>query len=281
MMHGTYRRQNYNQDYNTDYMTDAGRVITNNMAAIHQGDCFSSHMALDSLIYGVPYDVLIETPADKYMHIKFIDTFLANVGSAACLQIWEDIESYAGGWLVDIHNRRRPSVPATTLPPTTTLAPTTTKHPTTTSTTTTTTQHPRTTTTKGPTTTTEAPHIYSPYSDLDLRLTWSEEERFYYTAAEAALPVRVQDNPPTTNAIIREGGVAVLGPNAIEIDAYRYLGFLRVTADRWFDHEWIFRKDKLYLIRVWRIAPVPVTTTPVPVTTNAPTTTSSTTKQPI
>ena len=262
MMHGTYRRQNYNQDYNTDYMTDAGRVITNNMAAIHQGDCFSSHMALDSLIYGVPYDVLIETPADKYMHIKFIDTFLANVGSAACLQIWEDIESYAGGWLVDIHNRRRPSVPATTLPPTTTLAPTTTKHP-------------RTTTTKGPTTTTEAPHIYSPYSDLDLRLTWSEEERFYYTAAEAALPVRVQDNPPTTNAIIREGGVAVLGPNAIEIDAYRYLGFLRVTADRWFDHEWIFRKDKLYLIRVWRIAPVPVTTT------NAPTTTTSTTKQPI
>jgi hypothetical protein len=101
---------------------------------------------------------------------------------------------------------------------------------------------------------------------MDLRLTWSEELRFYYTQTEAAQLVRVQDHAPTTNAIIREGGVAVLGPNAIEIDAYRYQGFLRVTADRWFDHEWIFRKDKLYLIRVWRIAPVPVTTTPVPTT---------------
>lgn len=274
-LHGTLRQFNQNNDYNTDYVTDAGRVITNNMGAIHTGDCFSSHMSANPTP-GIPWDILIYTPQNRYMHIKFIDTFINGIARAACLQIWEDIDLYTGGWAVDIHNRRRPSLISTTTTtttkgPTTTHAPTTSTTTSTTTTTTTTTHEPRTTTTttKGPTTTTEAPHIYSPYDLLDLRLTWSEEERYIYNTTEAQQVIRNPYHTTSTNAIIREGGVAVLG-NAIEIDAYRYLGLLRITADRWMDHEWIFKKDKMYLIRIWDITGGAPTTTPTPTTTGMP-----------
>lgn len=264
MIHGTHRQFNQNIDYNTDYVTDAGRVITNNMGAIHTGDCFSSHMSINDIAYNAPWDILIQTPNNKYMHIKFIDTFINGINRAACLQIWEDIASYTGGWEVDIHNRRRPSLVSTT----TTVAPSTTTSTTSTSTTTTSTTS---TTTRGPTTTsttttTAMPHFYYPYDLFDLRLTWSEEERYIYNTTEAQQLIRDPYDPPTTNAIIKEGGLAILG-NAIEIDAYRFLGLLRVTADRWMDHEWIFKKDKKYLIRIWNITGLNGSTTATPTST--------------
>lgn len=256
--HGTYRPMNQNIDYSVDYPTDAGRVITNNMGAIHMGHTFSSHMATDELVYGTPWDVLIQTPADRYMHLKFINMRLR--AGEAWVQIWEDIESYTGGWIVDMHNRRRPSIISTS---TTTEAPTTTTTGTTTTGTTTT----GTTSTAVPTTTstTEAPHLYGIDSELDLRLTWTEKERFIWTGPEARI---LPTYPGTTDVIIKEGGVAVLG-SAIEIDAYGIYSLLRFTADDWMDHEWIFKKNKLYLIRFLRSAPVP-TTTEKPTTTEAP-----------
>lgn len=261
--HGTCRPMNQNVDYNTDYPTDSGRVVTNNMGAIHMGHCFSSHMAVDTLAYGTPWDVLIQTPADRYMHLKFINMRLAS--GSAWVQIWEDIESYTGGWIVDMHNRRRPSIISTT----TTAAPSTTTGTTTTGTTTTGTTTTGTTTTVIPTTTstTEVPHTYGIDSELDLRLTWAEKERFIWTGPEARV---LPTYPGTTNAIIREGGTAVLG-NAIEIDAYGIYSLLRFTPDDWMDHEWIFKKDKLYLIRFLRAAPVPTTST----TTQAPASTTT------
>lgn len=264
--HGTHRSMNQNEDYAVDYPTDAGRVITNNMGAIHRGHTFSSHMALEQLVYGTPWDVLIQTPADRYMHLKFIDMRVS--AGMACAEIWEDIESYTGGWVVDIHNRRRPSIISTT----TTVAPTTTTTtaaPTTTTTTaipgttTTTTAAPTTTTTTAVPTTTEAPRLYPCDSELDLRLTWAEKERFIYTPAEAGI---LPTYPGTSNVIVKEGGLAVLG-SAVEIDKYRFSAADRITADRWMDHEWIFKKSRLYLIRFYRISPVPTTTT---TTTGAP-----------
>lgn len=263
--HGTLRAMNQNIDYNTDYPTDAGRVITNNMGAIHMGHTFSSHMATDALVYGTPWDVLIQTPADRYMHLKFINAWLDE--GRGCIQIWEDIESYTGGWIVDMHNRRRPSIISTS----TTAAPTTTTGTTTTGTTTTGTTTTGTTTTGAPTTTstTEEPHLYGIDAEADLRLTWTDKERFIYTPTEAGI---LPTYPGTTNVIIREGGIAVLG-TAIELDAYRFTNVIRITADEWMDHEWIFKKDKLYLIRFWRVLPV-VTTTSTTGTTVAPTTTA-------
>ena len=263
--HGTLKPMNQNVDYNTDYVTDAGRVVTNNMGAIHNGHTFSSHMALDELVYGTPWDVLIQTPEERYMHIKFIDMWI-NTG-AIRVQIWEDIQSYTGGWVVDMHNRRRPSIISTS---TTTEEPTTTPVPTTTGTTTTATTVTTTTatTTTPVPTTTEAPHIPSILAEVDLRLTWAEKERFIYTVPEAGV---LPTYPGTTEAIIREGGIAVLG-TAIEIDAYSHLAGERITADRWMDHEWIFKRDKMYLIRIWRTSPVVTTTA----TTAAPTTSTTT-----
>ncbi len=253
--HGTLRAMNQNVDYNTDYVTDAGRVVTNNMGAIHQGHTFSAHMALDYLTYGTPWDVLIQTPEERYMHLKFIDTRIND--GAICLQIWEDIESYTGGWVVDMHNRRRPSIISTS----TTAAPSTTTATTTTGTTTTATTV--TTTTPVPTTT-EAPHTYPIDAELDLRLTWSMKERFIYDATEAAI---LPTYPGTTDTIIKEGGVGVLG-SAIDIDEYRFSASDRITADRWMDHEWIFKQNKLYLIRFWRIPSTGhITTTLAPTST--------------
>jgi len=257
MKHGTLRVMNENVDYNTDYATDAGRVVTNNMGAIHMGHTFSSHMALDTLIYGTPWDILIQTPADRYMHLKFVDLWISD--GSACAEIWEDITSYTGGLPVDMHNRRRPSIISTT----TTPAPTTTTNTTTTSTTTVTTTT-ATTTTAEPTTTV-APNEYPIDAEADCRLTWAEKERFIWTAAESAI---LPTYPGTTNVIIKEGGIAVLG-DAVRIDQYRFVEGNRLTADRWMDHEWIFKKDKLYLIRLWR-------TSPVPTTTAAPTTSTTT-----
>lgn len=263
MFHGTHRAMNQNIDYNTDYVTDAGRVVTNNMGAIHMGHTFSAHMSLDELIYGTPWDVLIQTPTDRYMHLKFIDAWLKD--GVVCIQIWEDIESYTGGWVVDMHNRRRPSIisTTTTAAPSTTTATTTTATTTTATTVTTTTA---TTTTPVPTTT-EAPHIYSCDAEIDLRLTWAEKERFIYDKTEASV---LPTYPGTTNAIIKEGGVAVLG-SAIDIDAYNHTSGERITADRWMDHEWIFKKNRLYLIRFMRMSPVPTTTTAIPTTTSTTT----------
>jgi len=265
--HGTYRLFNENVDYNTDYPTDAGRVITNNMGAIHMGHTFSAHMALDQLDYGTPWDILIRTPADRYMHLKFIDLWIIN--GLACAEIWEDIESYTGGLTVDMHNRRRPSIISTT----TTTGPTTTSTtpaPTTTTTVTTTTVTTTTvTTTTVEPTTTEAPNDFPINAEADCRLTWADKERFIWTAAESAI---LPTYPGTTNVIIKEGGVAVLG-GAIRIDQYRFNNLTRQTADRWMDHEWIFKKSTDYLIRLWRTSPVPTTTT---TTTLAPTTSTTT-----
>lgn len=261
--HGTFRPMNQNVDYSVDYPSDAGRVITNNMGAIHMGHTFSSHMAAETLAYGTPWDILIQTPTDRYMHLKFIDLWLST--GMGCAEIWEDIDSYTGGWVVDMHNRRRPSIisTSTTAAPTTTTG-TTTTGTTTTGTTTTGTTTTGTTTTAVPTTTstTEAPHEYPVGAEADLRLTWSEKERFIWTGPEARI---LPTYPGTTNVIIREGGIAVLG-NAIEIDEYRFSFADRITADRWMDHEWIFKKDKLYLIRIWRTSPI-VTTTESPTST--------------
>ncbi len=279
--HGTYRPMNQNVDYQVDYPTDAGRVTTNNMGAIHMGHTFSSHMAHDELTYGTPWDVLIETPADRYMHLKFIDLRL--LSGTGWVQIWEDIESYTGGWVVDMHNRRRPSIISTSTTSTTTEGPTTTsttEAPTTTTattttgttttststtTTSTTTAAPTTTTTEQPTTT-EEPNPAGIDAEADLRLTWADKERFIWTGPESRV---LPTYPGTTSVIIRTGGLAVLGPNAIEIDAYGISGADRVTADRWMDHEWIFKKDKLYLIRVWRATPVVTTTSTTNTTTTA------------
>ena len=251
--HGTLRPMNQNIDYNTDYATDAGRVVTNNMGAIHTGNTFSSHMALDELVYGTPWDVLIQTPAERYMHLKFIDMWLSS--GAVRVQIWEDIDSYSSGWVVDMYNRRRPSIISTS---------TTTEAPTTTVTTTTATTTTATTTTAEPTTTVE-PHVPSILAEVDLRLTWAEKERFIYTAAEAGI---LPTYPGTTEVIIKEGGAAVLG-SAIEIDAYSKSAGERITADRWMDHEWVFKQNKKYLIRIWRTSPVVTTTTVEPTTTTA------------
>jgi len=262
--HGTFKPMNQNVDYNTDYVTDAGRVTTNNMGAIHMGHTFSSHMAHDELTYGTPWDVLIETPADRYMHLKFIDAWIN--GGLGYIQIWEDIQSYTGGWVVDIHNRRRPSIISTSTTSTTTEAPTTTTTGTTTTGTTTT----GTTTTASPTTTstTGEPNPAGIDAEADLRLTWAEKERFIWTGVEARI---LPTYPGTTSVIIREGGLAVLGANAIDIDAYRFTNTVRVTADQWMDHEWILKKDKLYLIRFWRLTPVVTTTS----TTNTTTTSTA------
>lgn len=258
MLHGNHRSYNQNQHYAVDYITDAGRVITNNMSAIHHRQCFSSHMALEEIPYNTPWDILFQTPDDFYTHIKFINVWM-NWGYGM-LQIWEDIESYTGGWVVDIFNRYRPAAEATTAAPTTTTGTTTTGTTTT------------GTTTTGTTTTTEAPHVYANSSEIDFRLTWSEEFRHQYDSTEAQ---EDPAHPGTTNVIIREGGLAVLG-NAVEIDAYRFIGLLRVTADEWMDHEWVFRKDKLYLFRFYRLPALPTTTT-----TQAPNTSTSTTFVPL
>jgi len=226
--HGTFKPMNQNVDYNTDYVTDAGRVVTNNMGAIHMGQTFSSHTALDVLVYGTPWDVLFQTPAERYVHLKFIDLWISS--GAIRVQIWEDIQSYTGGSVVDMYNRRRPSI------------------------------IPTTTTTPLPTTTTEAPVVSSILFEVDLRLTWAEKERFIYTAPLAGV---LPTYPGTTEVIIKEGGAAVLG-KAIELDAYSKLAGERITADRWMDHEWIFKQDKMYLIRIWRTSPVTTTTTAAP-----------------
>ena len=250
-LHGNSRPFNQNPHYGMDYITDAGRVITNNMGAIHHKQCFSSHMALEEIPFNTPWDILFQTPEDYYIHLKFINVWLS--WGFGHLQIWEDIESYTGGWVVDMFNRYRPS-----------LIPTTTPAPTTTGTTTTGTTTTATTTT--PTTsTTEAPHIYAVDSQMDFRLTWSEEYRDgAYDEDDATVD---PTHPGTTDVIIREGGLATLG-NANEIDAYRFVGLLRLTADEWFDHEWVFKKNKMYLFRFHRITGIPyATTTPAPTTT--------------
>jgi len=270
MPHGTLRAMNQNVDYQVDYPTDAGRVTTNNMGAIHMGHTFSSHMAHDELAYGTPWDVLIETPAERYMHLKFIDAWIN--GGLGYIQIWEDIESYTGGWVVDMHNRRRPSIISTSTTSTTTEEPTTTTTGTsttstsTTSTTSTSTTSTSTTSTTSTSTTTEEPNPAGFDAEADLRLTWADKERFIYTASEAGV---LPTYPGTTDVIIRSGGLAVLGVNAIEIDAYRFTNAVRVTADQWMDHEWIFKRDKLYLIRFWRVTPVVTTTSTTNTTTTA------------
>lgn len=258
-LHGNSRPFNQNPHYGMDYATDAGRVITNNMGAIHHKQCFSSHMALEELLSNNYWDILFQTPNDYYIHLKFINVWLS--WGFGALQIWEDIESYTGGWLVDMFNRYRPS-----------LVPTTTEEPTTTGTTTTGTTTTGTTSTSSTssttTSTTEVPHTYSIDSQLDFRLTWSEEYRDgIYDESYAIIDPA---HPGTTNVIIREGGLGVLG-NAVEIDAYRFVGLLRLTADEWFDHEWVLKKNKMYLFRFYRITGIPyATTTPTPTTTFVP-----------
>jgi len=249
MLHGNSRPFNQNPHYGMDYITDAGRVITNNMGAIHHKQCFSSHMALEELSHNHCWDILFQTPSDYYIHLKFINLWMS--WGWGFLQICEDIDSYTGGYIVDMFNRYRPS-----------LIPTTTPAPTTTGTTTT------GTTTTATTSTTEAPHLYTADSQIDFRLTWSEEYRDgTYDETDAIVdPV----HPGTTNVIIKEGGTAVLG-SAIDIDAYRFVGLLRVTADEWFDHEWVLKKNKMYLFRFCRITGLPyATTTPAPTTTFIP-----------
>lgn len=257
-LHGNSRPFNQNPHYGQDYATDAGRVITNNMGAIHHKQCFSSHMALEELQYNNCWGILFQTPSDYYIHLKFINAWLSwGYGS---LQIYEDIDSYTGGWVVDMFNRYRPS-----LIPTTTPAPTTTGTTTTGTTTTNTTTTSTTSTTT--TSTTEVPHLYSADSQLDFRLTWSEEYRDgTYDESDA---VNDPVHPGTTNVIIKEGGLGVLG-SAIEIDAYRFVGLLRITADEWFDHEWVLKKNKKYLFRFCRITGIPYATTTTPAPTTAP-----------
>lgn len=244
MLHGNLRKYSQEQHYGMDYITDAGRVITNNMSAIHHRQCFSSHMALEEIPYNTAWDILFQTPSDYYTHIKFINVWM-NWGYGM-LQILEDIESYTGGWVVDMFNRYRPAAETTTEAPTTTTVTTTTV-----------------TTTTATSSTTEVPHVYANSSEIDFRLTWSEEYRHQYNSIEAQIDPA---HPGTTNVIIKEGGLAVLG-NAVEIDAYRFIGLLRVTADEWMDHEWVFRKNKLYLFRFYRLPALPTTTTAAPTTT--------------
>ena len=257
MLHGNMRAYHQNQHPAMDYITDAGRVITNNMGAIHHRQCFSSHMALEELESGNYWDVLFQTPSDYYIHLKFINVWLS--WGFGALQIWEDIEEYTGGWVVDMFNRyRAPLTPTTTPAPTTTV--TTTTGTTTTGTTTT------ATTTTATTSTTEAPHTYPVDSQLDFRFTWAEEFRHMYDSTEAQNQAQI-GHPGTTNVVIREGGIATLG-NAVEIDAYRFVGLLRLTADEWFDHEWVLRKNKKYLFRFYRITGIPYATTTLAPTTS-------------
>ena len=97
-------------------------------------------------------------------------------------------------------------------------------------------------------------------------MTWAEEYRHVYDVAETLV---VPTHSDTSGVLVMAGGVGVLGA-AVEIDAYSFAGANRICADRFFDHEWILRKNIRYLIRFQRITPVPAPTT----TTTATTTTA-------
>jgi len=80
-------------------------------------------------------------------------------------------------------------------------------------------------------------------------MSWSDIYRFTFDQTEAAV---VPTHPGTSSVVVKEGGVAVLG-TAVEIDAFNIFAGERVDVDKHLDHKWILRKNKLYVLRFWRL----------------------------
>lgn len=227
--------------YGMDYVTDGGRTLPLNQASINVGDSYSAHCGIETLPYMTPYDVLFTTPADRYVHLLQYNFYLMS-GIGMC-QLWENVDSYAGGDVLNSYNRTRPplSIPAPT---------------------TSTTGAPVSSTTGAPATTISPIPIIL-LADLEFRALWSEFDRFIIGDNEN------QQHIYNSSVILREGGIATLG-GAELIDVFRFNYPIRAQAHLQ-DEKWILKRCTNYLFRFIKVYPPPVaTTTMAPTTTGGP-----------
>lgn len=105
-----------------DDVTEAIQVITTDHSQIHESHGFSVYVTFANVANAGTRHVILTTPADKYVHLKFYDLWCNN--AQAQLQIYEDPYAVAGGTTLTPVNRRRIGTPvasSTTVVHTTTL----------------------------------------------------------------------------------------------------------------------------------------------------------------
>ncbi len=78
-----------------DAVTEAIQVITTDHSQIHESHGFSVYVTFANVANAGTRHVILTTPADKYVHLKFYDLWCNN--AQAQLQIYEDPYAVAGG----------------------------------------------------------------------------------------------------------------------------------------------------------------------------------------